>query len=174
MLVLIVVLVLLGAFVFYVSIQPGEFNYSRKTTVNASAEKTFSQINDFHNWKGWSPWANIDPSMKLDITGAPAGVGAVYHWSGNGKAGEGIMKLVESKELAMVKIEIQFIKPFAANNVALFTLTPSGTGGTEVVWGMSGKRPFIIKLMGIFLDMENLIGKDFEKGLASLKKVVEA
>ena len=174
MLVLIVVLVLVVGFGFYVNMQPGEFNYSRKTIINAQAEKIFAQINDFHNWKDWSPWANLDPSMKLEITGAPRGVGAVYHWLGNSKAGEGIMKLVENKESTLVKIDIQFIKPFAANNVALFTLSPSGNNGIEVVWSMTGKRPFIIKMMGVFVDMENLIGKDFEKGLSSLKTVSES
>ncbi len=173
MLILLLVLVLLVAFVFYVNMQPGEFNYSRKTMIKSPAERIFSQINDFHNWKNWSPWANIDPSMKLDITGTPKGVGAVYHWSGNNKAGEGTMKLVENSEPNMVKVDIQFIKPFAANNVTVFSLTPSTNGETEVVWGMSGKRPFIIKMMGVFVDMENLIGKDFENGLSALKKVSE-
>ncbi|HEU4408624.1 MAG TPA: SRPBCC family protein [Polyangiaceae bacterium] len=164
---------LLVAFVAFVSTRPGTFRIERSARIDAPPGVVFAQVNDFHAWEAWSPWAKLDPNMKATYAGPASGVGASYAWAGNDEVGEGKMTLTESRAPQKVGIRLEFLKPFEATNTTEFTFTPSGAT-TDVVWSMQGTNNFVSKLMGVFVDMDAMIGADFEKGLASLKQVSEA
>lgn len=143
---------------------------SRATHIDAPPERVLPLLEDFREWQQWSPWEGLDPDLKRTFTGPEKGVGSHYHWSGNKKAGEGTMEIVAAGPQGVV-VDLQFLKPFKATNVTEFTLTPAG-GGTDVDWVMTGERSAVMSLMGkLFFDRS--IGKDFEKGLASLKAAAE-
>lgn len=163
----------IGLLIVIVALQPADFRVSRSTTIAAPAPLVFAQVYDFHKWEAWSPWAKLDPSMKTTYSGAPAGVGAVYAWSGNDQVGEGRMTLSETRPDDLIRIDLQFIKPFAANNITEFVFKPEADK-TQVTWNMSGKNNFMSKAFGLFMNMDKMIGGDFEKGLAQLKSVAEA
>ena len=141
--------------------------------MSAPAPVVFAQVNDFHHWDAWSPWAKLDPTMKYTYEGAPSGAGAIYTWSGNAKVGEGRMTLIESHPSNLISIKLQFLKPFAATNTAEFTFTPEGDR-TAVTWNMTGHNNFLFKAVSLFMNMDKTVGGDFEKGLAQMKSVVEA
>jgi Polyketide cyclase / dehydrase and lipid transport len=163
----------LVAFLAFVSTRPGAFRVERSAHIGAPPGVVFAQVNDFHAWDAWSPWAKIDPAMTTKYEGEAAGVGAIYAWSGNDEVGSGKMTMTESQEAQKVGIRLEFFKPFEATNATEFTFKPSGTG-TDVIWAMSGHNNFVAKLMCVFMDMDKMVGGDFEKGLASLKQVSEA
>ena len=127
----------------------------------------FPLLNDFHQWGRWSPWEKLDPNMKRMFDGPPSGPGASYSWSGNDEVGAGRMKIVDAKPGESVTIELEFPKPYAAKNQTTFTLAPAGSG-TQVRWAMKGENGFVGKAMSLVMDMDALVGKDFEKGLANL------
>lgn len=151
--------------------RPDSFRVQRSLEIKAPAEKIAGQIGDFHAWGAWSPYEKLDPRMQRDFGGAPQGVGATYAWSGNDKVGAGRMEILEDTP-QRVKIKLDFIKPFEGHNTAEFTLQPQGDT-TLVTWAMYGPAPFVSKLMGLFFDMDRMIGKDFESGLQSLKVQAE-
>ncbi|HEY4305057.1 MAG TPA: SRPBCC family protein [Gemmatimonadaceae bacterium] len=153
------------------STKPNEFRIQRSAKINVPAERIVPHINDFSQWIKWSPYDSLDPDMKKTMTGASSGKGAIYEWEGNSKAGKGRMEILDSST-NHVGIDLQFEKPFRAQNVAEFALTPSGNG-TDVTWSMHGRRPFASKLMGVFINMDTFVGRDFERGLQNLKSVAE-
>jgi hypothetical protein len=159
--------------VIVVATRPAHFSITRTTTIAAPDSVIFAQVNDFHRWDGWSPWARLDPAMKTTYSGAPAGAGAVYEWAGDGKVGEGRMTILESKPSSLVRINLEFLKPFAATNLTDFTFTPDGSG-TKVTWTMSGENNFMTKAVGLMMNMDKTVGGDFEKGLSQLKTVAES
>jgi hypothetical protein len=178
--ILIVVAAIIGVFatitlviVVVVATRPADFRVTRSATIAAPATMVFAQVNDFHNWDAWSPWAKIDPAMKQTYEGAPSGTGAIYSWAGNNKAGEGRMTLIESRPNDLIQIKLEFLKPFKATNAAEFSFKPDGEQ-TAVTWSMSGKKNFMMKAFGLFMNMDKMVGGDFEKGLASMTAVVEA
>ena len=171
--VLITIVVIVGGLAVIVGTQPEELEVSRTTSVKARPDVVFDQINDFHNWDKWSPWAKLDPNMKTTYSGAPAGVGSSYAWVGNDEVGEGKMTVIESRPSEQVKIDLDFIKPFEAKNVTEFSLKPDGDT-TQVTWVMTGKKTFATKAFCLVMDMDKMIGGDFEKGLAQMKTVVES
>jgi hypothetical protein len=163
---------LIAAVLGYAATRPGEFRLRRTHRINAAPGKIFPHINDFRRWEVWSPWEKLDPALKRTHSGAASGKGAVYEWEGNSKAGKGRMEIVESSAPSKIVIKIDFIKPFEAHNTVEFILESKGNA-TDVTWSMFGPSPYVIKVMGIFVDQDKMIGKDFEKGLASLKTVAE-
>jgi len=171
--ILIALALIVIAFIVIVALQPAEFRVSRSTTVAAPATAVFDQVNDFHKWDAWSPWAKLDPSMKKTHEGAPAGPGAIYSWSGNDQVGEGRMILTDSRASELVRIKLEFKKPFEATNTTEFSFKPEADK-TQVTWSMSGTNNFMAKAFGLFMNMDKMVGGDFEKGLAQLKSVVEA
>jgi uncharacterized protein YndB with AHSA1/START domain len=171
--VLIGIVVVIAGFLAVVAIQPAEFHITRSATIAAPPAAVFAQVNDFHLWQAWSPWEKIDPQMKRTYEGAPSGTGAVYGWAGNNDVGEGRMTLEESRPSELVRIRLDFLKPFAATNTAEFAFKPEG-GGTSVTWSMEGKKNFVSKAFCMFMDMDKMLGGQFEKGLAQMKAVVEA
>lgn len=154
------------------ALRPDSFRIERSALVPASPARVAALINDFHQWVQWSPWEKIDPSMQRSYSGTGSGVGAVYNWTGNGKAGAGRMEITDSSESRIV-IRIDFFKPFAASNTVEFTLQAQAEG-THVTWAMFGPSPFVSKLMGLVFNIDKMVGKDFEKGLASMQALVKA
>jgi Polyketide cyclase / dehydrase and lipid transport len=171
--ILIALAVIVVVFVVIVALQPSEFRVARSTTISAPPQAVFAQVNDFHKWEAWNPWGKIDPAMKQTYEGAPAGVGAIYAWTGNNEVGEGRMTITESRPSDLVRVKLEFFKPFAATNTAEFTFKPEGNQ-TAVTWSMFGQNNFMAKAIHLFMNMDKMIGGQFEKGLASMKSVVEA
>ena len=151
--ILILLAVIVIGFVLIVATRPSEYRVARTVTISAPAPAVFAQVNDFHKWNAWNPWAKMDPAMKQRYEGAPAGTGAVYTWTGNRQVGEGL-------------------KPFAATSTAEFTFRPDGQR-TAVTWSMVGHLNFVTKVVHLFVGMDRLIGANFEKGLADMKSVAE-
>ena len=149
------------------------FLVERSSTIAAGPEVVFDLIDDFHRWTQWSPWEGLDPDMSRTYSGADRGVGASYAWSGNRKAGSGSMAITESVPNRKVKLDLAFLEPFKAQNVTTFLLEPAASG-TTVRWQMAGKQSWFFKVFGFVFSMDKMVGKDFEKGLATLKAVAEA
>ena len=166
------VVAVLGILVVTILMQPNEYSVSRSATMVAAPDKVFEQVSDFHKWDAWSPWAKLDPNMKTAIEGPAAGTGAVYSWTGNDEVGKGRMQIIEANRPQNVKIDLEFMEPMAGKSITDFNFKPAA-GGTEVTWTMSGQHNFISKAMCLVMDMDKMIGPDFEKGLAQMKKVVE-
>ncbi len=152
--------------------KPKIFRIQRSLTINAPPEKIAPLILDFHQWKLWSPYENLDPAMRRTYSGAPSGKGAIYNWDSDGKAGNGRMEIL-SADIQMVVIKLDFEKPFKANNTAEFLFVPQH-GATNVTWAMFGPHPFMMRFMCLFMNVDKMVGSDFEKGLASLKAAAEA
>jgi hypothetical protein len=171
--ILISLAVIVIVFVVIVALQPSEFQVARSTTTSAPRAAVFAQVNDFHKWEAWNPWGKIDPAMKQTYEGAPAGIGAIYTWAGNNEVGEGRMTITESRPSDLIRIKLEFFKPFAGTNIAEFTFKPEGNQ-TAVTWSMEGKNNFMAKAIHLFMNMDKMIGGQFEKGLASMKSVVES
>jgi Polyketide cyclase / dehydrase and lipid transport len=169
---LIVIVVAVVGLLAFAATRPNSFSVQRSAVIKAPPEKIHALINAFTNWPRWSPWEKLDPAMQRTLGGPPAGVGSSYAWSGNSQAGAGRMEITDSQAPGKVVIQLDFIKPFEGHNIAEFTLVPQGDA-TQVNWRMYGPSPFISKLMGVFVSMDALIGKDFEAGLANLKAVAE-
>jgi hypothetical protein len=159
-------------FVIIVATRPGAFHIERSVSIAAPAENAFVQVNDFHAWAAWSPWEKIDPAMKRTFEGAPAGPGAGYSWLGNDKVGEGRMTILDSSKPSRVSIKLEFIKPWTATNAVIFTFTPVADG-TKATWAMDGQNNFGAKAASLFMDIDKMVGGDFERGLAALKAVAE-
>ncbi|WP_323791793.1 SRPBCC family protein [Nocardioides sp.] len=150
----------------------GTFLVSRSTSVDADPALVHAFVNNFHEWKAWSPWEDVDPDMERIYSGAPSGVGAHYAWLGDRKAGQGTMEIVASSP-ERIEVALSFVKPFKASNDVVFRIEP-GNGGTEVTWEMSGEQKGLMALVGKVYSMDRLVGKDFERGLARLKVAAEA
>ncbi|TPJ60563.1 SRPBCC family protein [Mesorhizobium sp. B2-7-1] len=170
--ILIILAVIIAAVLIYAATRPNDFVVSRSASIKAPAEAIFPLINDFRRWPEWSPFEKLDPQMKRTLSGTESGKGAAYTWEGNSKAGKGRMEITGSVPSSQVALKLDFEKPFRANNSVDFSLAPSGNG-TTVTWAMRGARPLIAKLMGLFMNFDNLIGKDFEAGLDNLRRATE-
>ena len=122
--ILISLAVIVIVFVVIVALQPSDFRVARSTTISAPPAAVFAQVNDFHKWEAWNPWGKIDPAMKQTYEGAPAGTGAIYTWAGNKEVGEGRMTIIESRPSDLTRVKLEFMKPFRATNIALFSIKP--------------------------------------------------
>lgn len=171
--ILLVLLAVIVIVLIVVALQPADFRVSRTAVIAAPPAAVFEQINDFHKWDAWSPWAKLDPNAKNGFEGPASGVGAKFTWSGNDEVGEGAMTITGSKPHESVVMNLEFTRPFKATNVAEFTLKPEG-GGTSVTWSMSGRNGFMAKAVGLFMNFDKMLGGQFEKGLENLKAVVAA
>jgi len=167
----IVVAVLIAILLAYAATRPDSFRLERSVTIKAPPAKAFALINDFHQWTAWSPWEHMDADLQRTYSGPASGVGAVYNWEGK-KTGVGRMEILESSPASLIKIKLDFFKPFEAHNTAEFTLLSQGDS-TTVTWAMYGPSPFMSKLMGIFFSIDKMVGKDFEAGLEKMKAAAE-
>jgi uncharacterized protein YndB with AHSA1/START domain len=159
--------------VLVIATRPNSFEVKRSATIQAPPDRVYAQLNDFHRWLQWSPWDKLDPTMQRTHSGPTSGVGAHYHWIGNKDVGTGEMTIVKSTPDQSVEIDLHFIEPFEAKNVTLFTLSPTATG-TQVEWKMTGENNFVGKAFSLFMDMDSMVGKDFESGLSNLAQVAVA
>jgi hypothetical protein len=169
----VVLLVIVAAVLVLAAMRPAEMRVERRASIRAPAERIHAQIADFKRWQAWSPWERIDPTLQRTYSGAASGKGAVYEWSGQGKAGAGRMEILDAPVPSKVVIQLDFIKPFPSRNATVFALAPRGDG-TEVTWTMTGPSPFVARVMGVFMNLEGMVGRDFEAGLANLKAASEA
>jgi uncharacterized protein YndB with AHSA1/START domain len=161
-----------AVFIVLVVMQPSDFRVARSTTIAAPPSAVFAQVNDFHKWEAWNPWAKIDPAMRQTYEGPASGPGAVYKWSGNSEVGQGKMTLVESRPNERIRIRLEFLKPMAAVNTAEFMFEPKGDR-TSITWSMTGRNNFPAKAIGLIMNMDKMIGGNFEKGLNDIKSIVE-
>ena len=168
----IVLALVIAAVLILAATKPDRFRIERTATLKAPADKIFPLIADFHQWLNWSPWEGRDPQLKRTYSEAERGKGAVYAWDGNKNVGSGRMEILEAIASSKVVIKLDFLKPFEAHNTAEFTMLPQG-GATNVIWVMHGPAPFMSKVMQVFMNMDRMIGKDFEIGLANLKTITE-
>jgi len=165
-------LVVLLVLAVVIATRPAHFRVTRRAQIHAPSATVFPLIDDFHRWPQWSPWEKLDPHMKKTFSGPPAGTGAQYAWVGNDKAGEGRMTITESKPERLVSMKLEFLKPFASTSQASFVLTPRDQT-TQVEWSMEGENGFVAKAFCLVMDMDKLVGKDFEEGLANLDKLAQ-
>jgi hypothetical protein len=153
------------------ALQPATYHVERSTTIAAAPERIHTFVDDFHNWQQWSPWANLDPNVKVAYSGPPSGPGAVYEWEGNNKVGKGRMEILASQSTE-TSIKLDFLKPFESHTMSNFILEPQGDI-TRVTWTLDGPNTFMSKFMGVFVSMDKTVGKDFESGLGKLKATAE-
>ena len=160
--------VVIGVFLVIVSRQPTAFRITRSAALAAPAPALFAQVNDFHKWEAWSPWAKMDPNAKNTIEGPASGVGAKFSWDGNRNVGAGRMTIIESHPTDLIRLKLEFLKPFKAINDTEFTFKPEGKK-TIVTWTMAGDNNFVGKAMGVFINCDKMIGGQFEQGLKNLE-----
>jgi uncharacterized protein YndB with AHSA1/START domain len=151
----------------------GSFEVVRSTQIDAPAERVFPLIASFKSWTEWSPWEGMDPNLEREYSGPESGVGSKYAWKGNRKVGQGEMKITVAEPPSRVELDLHFLKPFDTQNLTIFEIEASPEGGTAVTWRMQGKQKGLMKLMGKFMSMDKVVGRDFEKGLAQLKATAE-
>ena len=167
-----IVVVLIGAVLLFAATRPDSFRVMRTTSIKAPPERIFPLINEFNRWSAWSPYEKKDPAMKRTFSGPAAGKGAVYAWEGNKDVGKGRMEIADASVPSRVVLNLDFSEPFEAHNVVDFTLEPKGDT-TQVTWAMRGPMPFLSKVITLFVDMDRMVGGDFETGLANLKAIAE-
>jgi uncharacterized protein YndB with AHSA1/START domain len=168
----IAVAAVIAAVLVFAATRPGTFGVQRTAAINAPPEKIFPLINDFNQWRAWSPYEGRDPAMKRVFAGAASGKGAVYEWDGNSQVGKGRIEITDTSPPSRVTIKLDMIKPMEGHNVVDFTLEPCGSA-TTVTWAMRGSTAYVAKVFGLFVSMDKMIGKDFETGLAKLKSLAE-
>lgn len=170
--ILIVIAALVVVFLIVVAMQSDSYTVSRSGSISAPAAEVFAQVNDLRKFQDWSPWAKVDPDVKNTYEGAPSGVGAICKWTGNKKVGEGIMTIVESKPNEAIRMRLEFIKPFASTADVQFSFKEENKQ-TSVTWSMTGQKNFMSKAFCMFMNMDKMIGGDFERGIGNLKSLVE-
>jgi carbon monoxide dehydrogenase subunit G len=156
----------------FAATKPDAFSIQRSTSIKAPPEKIFPLLNDLHNFASWSPYEKKDPAMKRTHSGAPSGKGAVYEWDGDKNVGRGRLTIADSSPPSKVTLDLDMLAPLKAHNIVEFTLEPKGDA-TNVTWAMNGHVPYIAKIVHVFLNVDRMVGQDFEAGLANLKAVAE-
>lgn len=170
----VVLAIAIAAVLILASTKPDSFTVRRTAVMQAPAERIFPLVNNFQQWSKWSPWEHRDPQMKRSFSGPESGKGAVYAWDGNRNVGSGRMEILDASSPSKITIKLDFFKPFEGHNTAEFTLAPErDVSATNVIWVMRGPSPFMSKVMQVFMNFDAMIGRDFEAGLANLKKLTE-
>ena len=167
----IAIVVVIAAVLAFAATRPDTFRVERAASIKAPPQKIAAVLSDFRGWEAWSPWEKLDPALKRSFSGAAKGKGAIYSWVGNKDVGEGRMEITDVTP-ARVALDLDFVKPFEAHNKVVFALTPKGDM-TEVTWTMQGPLPYVAKVVHLFFDMDGMVGKQFETGLANLKTISE-
>lgn len=167
-----VFLLLIAGVLILAATRPDTFKVERSLSMQASPEKIFALIGEFRQWESWSPWEKKDPAMQRQFSELTSGKGTSYAWDGNKDVGKGSMTITEATAPSRLVLDLDFEKPFAAHNMVTFTLTPDGDA-TSVKWTMEGPVPYFAKIVHLFLNMDAMVGKDFEAGLANMKRAAE-
>jgi uncharacterized protein YndB with AHSA1/START domain len=170
--VLVVAAALIAGVLLLAATKPDSFQVRRSASIKAPPEKVFALINDFKAWTAWSPWEKKDPAMKRSYGPTTSGKGAAYGWEGDKNVGQGSMEITDARSPSHIALKLDFLKPFEAHNTVEFTLTHEA-GATSVTWTMTGPVPFFAKIIHVFVNMDKMVGKDFEAGLANLKREAE-
>jgi hypothetical protein len=170
--ILIALAAIIAVFLIVVALQPSEFKVERSATISAAPAAVFDQVNDFHKWEAWSPWAKLDPNAKISFEGPPSGTGTIMTWDGNDKVGQGKMTLTESKPGELVKINVDFVRPFEGSSTSQFAFKPDGDQ-TAVAWTMESHHNFLAKAMCLVFNGKKMMQGEMDKGLANMKSVVE-
>ena len=170
--ILIIVALAIAAVLVLAATKPDVFRVQRAASIKAPPEKVFALINDFKRWDAWSPWEKKDPAMKRSYGATTSGKGASYAWEGNQEVGQGSMEITDSVPSSAIGLKLDFLKPFEAHNRVDFSLQAKGEL-TEVTWTMAGDTPYFAKIIHVFINMDSMVGKDFEAGLANLKSIAE-
>jgi hypothetical protein len=165
-----IVLVIVAVVLIVPAFRPDTFRVQRSATIKAPPERIVAALADFHGWQAWSPWEKMDPAMKRSHGGPASGKGATYAWESD-KVGAGGMAITDVTA-SRVALDLDFVRPFEAHNKVEFTLAPKADA-TELTWSMTGPVPYFFRLLHLFVDMDKMVGKDFEAGLANLKAVAE-
>ncbi len=168
-----VIVLFIAAMLIYAATKPNSFRIQRSLEIKASPDQIFPLINNFHAWEAWSPWERVDPAVKRTYLGESSGQGAIYEWRGNQDIGQGRMEIIESQSPARLVIKLDFIKPIEAHNTVEFVLESHGDA-TTMTQSMYGPSPFISRVMGLFFNMEKMVGEKYEEGLARIKSIVES
>jgi uncharacterized protein YndB with AHSA1/START domain len=168
----IIIAALIVGVLIFAATKPDIFRVQRSASIKAPPEKVFALINDFKAWGAWSPWEKKDPAMKRTFGAVTSGKGAHYAWEGNKDVGQGSMEITESVPSSKIALKLDFLKPFEAHNTVEFTIVGQGDT-TNVIWVMQGPTPYFAKIIHVFINMDNMVGKDFEAGLANLKASAE-
>ncbi|MBC8011764.1 MAG: SRPBCC family protein [Burkholderiales bacterium] len=171
--VLLTLAALVVVFLVIVALQPKDFRIERSATLAAVPSVVFAQVNDLRAWQTWSPWARLDPNAKVTFAGPENGVGAAFSWEGNREVGIGTMTIIESRPAERVRIRLDFEKPMKSTSTAEFTFAPASNGGTAVTWAMSGENNFVGRAFCLFVNMDKMVGTQFEQGFENLRAVVE-
>lgn len=171
--ILLVLAAIVVAILVIAAFQPSTFRVERSIAINTPAAVPFAQVNELAKWQPWSPWEKLDPAMKRSYSGPAAGVGAAYGWEGNSEVGSGKMTIIDSRPSEAIKLKLEFLAPMAGAADADFTFKPEGSA-TRVTWAMSGTNNYIAKIFCLFMNMDKMIGGQFEQGLGDLKKVSES
>ena len=171
--VLLVLAIGIGGFIAFAATRPDTYKVERSLKMEAPADIVFAQLDNFKSFSAWSPWDKLDPNMKKTFEGPAQGVGAGYAWEGNDKVGKGKMTITNTTPPTSVVYKLEFLEPFASVATTTFSIKPEGEKASHVTWTMDGKNDLIGKAFGIFMDMDKMIGTDFEKGLGSLKGIAE-
>ena len=168
----VILAIAIAAILVLAATKPNTLRVQRSVGINAPPERIFPLISDFHQWLTWSPYEQKDPAMKRTYSGAERGKGAAYAWDGDKNVGSGRMEILDVSAPSKIVIKLDFFKPFEGHNTAEFTMLPQGDG-THVTWAMHGPANFISRLIQVFMNLDSMIGRDFEAGLANLKKLTE-
>lgn len=171
--ILLVLVLVIGGILAFAATRPDAYEVKRTAMIKASPSTIFTQINTLKKWEAWSPWAKIDPQMATSYSGPDSGKGAIYAWEGNNDVGKGSMEIITSTPSSTIEFTLIFVAPWESTSIVTFQLEPNGDG-TQITWSTKGDNNFMGKLFGIFVDMDEMLGKDFETGLASLKSIAEA
>lgn len=176
MYIVIALAVLIAIVLILAAMRPDTFHVQRSIDIDASADKIFPLINDYKNWGSWSPYEHVDPNMQRTFSGAPNGKGSIYEWRGNKNIGHGRMEILDTAPPSKIVIKLDFFSPFEAHNMAEFTMQPKGgatNATTNVTWAMHGPVPFMAKIIHMFMNMDRMVGGQFQQGLVSMKAVAE-
>jgi carbon monoxide dehydrogenase subunit G len=171
-LILFLVIAAIAVFLVYIALKSADFRITRSRSIKAPPEALFALINDLHGFNRWNPFAQNDPLLKIDYNGPQSGLGANYAWTSTGKSGQGRMEITESSAPSVVRMRLEFVKPFSATNTAEFSLEPAGAV-TTVTWSMTGRNSYMHRLMGTIMNFDKMVGGEFLKGLANLQALVE-
>ena len=164
--------VAVAAVLLIAATKPDSFRIERSIAIQAPPERVFEIVEDLRRYREWSPWEGKDPAMKRSFSGPPRGVGAVYEWDGNSDVGKGRLTISEVTPPAKVVFDLLFFQPFEAHHTAEIVLTPAG-GSTAVTWTTFGPSPYLSKVMDVVFDIDRMIGREFDLGLAKLKALAE-
>lgn len=171
--ILLIVLGVVVALLAFISMRPSTYEVSRSIKVNAPAAKIYPWVAQLPKFVEWSPWSGLDPNVKTSFSGTPGAVGSAYAWEGNDEVGKGSLTIKQVQVDKSVELDLKFITPWESVATTRFDLAPQGEA-VEVKWSMNGDLDFMGKAMGLFMDMDAMIGPDYEKGLSSLKQKVES